>query len=140
MKNTPPNWSNTPNDIRIRDDIPNATYTDAGKTIVRNKRFLSAASGMTVGGLAGAGAGTGTGIALNEFTNLSDPVSVAIGVTIMLGGTIIGGLGGALFGHKRAKIELAEAELGIRKPAQIHNNQNSLGALTSGYLLNEIVT
>jgi hypothetical protein len=35
-----PNWKK-PRDIRLRNDIPNASKTDLDKTIVENKRFPS---------------------------------------------------------------------------------------------------
>jgi len=141
MSNINPNWSTTPNDIRVRDDIPNATNTDAGKTIVRNKRFLGGASGAGEGLAIGAGTGALTGLALSEFTDLSDPASIAIGAGVATGSAVLGGLSGALFGHKKAKIDLAEAELGIKKPTQnIQNSSNgsALDTLKDALIISQI--
>jgi hypothetical protein len=136
-----PTWSTTPHDIRIREDIPNATNTDAGKTIIKNKRFLGGLSGTAQGLAIGTGAGALTGLGLSEFTDLSDPISIAIGAGVATGSAVFGGLGGALLGHKKAKIDLAEAELGIKKPTQnIQNSSNEsvLDTLKDALIISQI--
>ncbi len=134
-----PDWGGNPTDFRLRDDIPNATQTDAGKTIVKNKRFLEGASGAGMGLLGGIGTAALTGLGLSEFTDLSDAASIGIGSGIAAAGAALGGLGGAVLGHKKAKIDLAEAELGIPNRPQVINRSNPSNGLINAYLLSELL-
>lgn len=141
MTVTNPNWSTNPNDLRVRHDVPNATNTEAGKTIVKNDRLVGALSGAGQGLAAGAGVGALTGLGLSEFTDISDPASIAIGTSVGLGGALLGGLTGGFFAHKKAKTDLAEAELGIKRtPQNTASNQSLYGGLTDALILNQLLT
>lgn len=122
-----PNWARPSHDLRIRQDIPDATNTRAGKTIVKNDSLVGAISGAAQGLIAGTGAGAITVLKLSEGRHPIHPAGIMISLGAGLSGALIGGIIGGILGHKKAETELAKAELGMQTPPKGIFDRNSLG-------------
>ena len=116
--NNTPTWSQNPENIRIRQDIPNARNTEAGKEIIRQTRFLGGIGGLAVGLIAGTIGGIITFAVAEPHLSNAGTLGVTAGTA---GASAIGGVAlGRMISDRTSKINLAEAELGILNSRNNH--------------------